>query len=232
MCPGANHDARVQRLPQGPDHSQMPTERKDSASVVGTSPVQFTKHLHCFFELPGQASALQLRQNSSLLSTQLRGDTGEAERGTGRLPAALGTEQMQCLLDSHRCAGSTCCHWCQALGQPVQDGGKTPGSERTGYGQAHLPGTPEGMRNSAPGKPSYPSIPGYNSTRNNSTPRGSKPRCDKRHKPQTHTHTHTRSKQQQEHSVPRSLRGWEVSKGEGQEKCYPALPSHRTLGPY
>lgn len=174
MSPGANHDAGVQRLPQGLDHSQMPTERRDSSSVAGTSSVQSTKHLHCFFELPGQASAL--RQNCSLLSTQLRGDMGAAEQGTGRLPAALGTEQMQRLLDSHCCAGSTSYHWCQAFGQPVQDGANTPGSKRTGYGQAHLPGAPEGMRNSATGKPSDPSIPGYNSTQNNSNPWGSKPR--------------------------------------------------------
>lgn len=38
-----------------------------------------------------------------------------------------------------------------------------------------------------PGKPSYPSIPGYSSTRNNSNPRDSKPHCGKRHNPQTYT---------------------------------------------
>lgn len=96
---------------------------------------------------------------------------------------------MQRLLYSHRCAATTGCHRCQGSGQPAQDGAKTPGSKRTGYGQTHLPGAPEGMRNPAPGKSSYPSSPGYNSTWNNSNPRGSKPHCGKHHNPQTHTHT-------------------------------------------
>lgn len=60
---GANRDAGVQRLPQGLDQSQMPTERTDRASMAGTYSVQLTKHLHCFFELPGQASALLLTKN-------------------------------------------------------------------------------------------------------------------------------------------------------------------------
>lgn len=183
----------MQRLPQGPDHSQMPVERRDSASMAGTYSVHLTKHLHCFFELPGQGSALLLKQNFSLLSTWLKGNMEVAEGGTRRLPAALGTEQMQWLLDSHLCTGSTCCHWCQPFGQPVQDGAKTTGSKRTWYGQAHLPSAPEGMRNPAPGKPSYPSIPGNN----NSNPRGSKP-----HAASVTTHKHTQSKQQQEHPVP------------------------------
>lgn len=93
-APGANHDAGVQRLPLGLDHSQMPVERRDIGSTAGTYSVQLTKHLHCFFEPPGQASALLLRKNFSLLSSWLRGNMGAAEGGTGRLPAALGTEQM------------------------------------------------------------------------------------------------------------------------------------------
>lgn len=92
------------------------------------------------------------------------------------------------------------------------------------YGQAHLPGAPEGMRNPAPGKPAYPSIPGYNSTLNNSNSQGSK-----RHNPPTHTH---RANNSRSTLSPKSLRGWEFSKGEGQEKCYPALPPHRTSGSY
>lgn len=73
---GANHDAGLQRLPQGLDQSQMPTERRDCASMEGTYSVQLTKHLHCFFQLPGQASALLLTKNNSLLSTWLRGNVG------------------------------------------------------------------------------------------------------------------------------------------------------------
>lgn len=32
----------------------MPMERRDSASIAGTFSVHLTKHLHCFFELPGK----------------------------------------------------------------------------------------------------------------------------------------------------------------------------------
>lgn len=79
----------------------MPMERRDSATTVGTSSVQLTKHFHCFFELPGQASALLLRQNFSLLSAWLKGNMGVAEQGTGRVLAALETGQMHWFQDSH-----------------------------------------------------------------------------------------------------------------------------------
>lgn len=230
MCPGANHDAGC-AAPAARSGPLTDAHGEEGRCEHGGNLLSAAYKAPPLLLRAARASLCPPVQEE-LLSSQywLRGSMREAKEGRGRLPAALGTEQMQWLLDSRHCTGSTCCHWCQPFGQPVQDGVKTPGSKRTGYGQAHPPGVPEDMRNPGPGKSSYPSTPGYNSTRNNSNPRGSKPHCGKgkHHNPQTHTEQTTAGALCPQ--ITQRMGGFQ-GRGPG-EVAIPAPPPHRTLGSY
>lgn len=164
-------------------------------------------------------ASLCLPAQEELLSSQY---LVKRQHGTGRLPAALGTEQMQGLLDSHHYTGSTCCHGCQPFGQPVQDGAKTPGSNSTGYdGQAHLPGAPEGMRN--PRETLLPQHPWLQLHPKQQQPTAQQTSLRPVSQPtNTHGANNSSSTLSPDHSEDRRF------PREGQEKCYPALPPHRT----